>query len=70
MLKPGALLSRCEILRNSNAESDPAADVYVMAFECEDRRYTCPLFRFLPRTHTVVAPAVAEQPAGATVAGC
>jgi hypothetical protein len=69
ILKPGALITRFEILKNSNTESDPQADVYLMAFETQGRSYTCPLFRFLPRTHAVAGSAPAEETAPKSVAG-
>ncbi|HEY1339013.1 MAG TPA: hypothetical protein VGF59_15970 [Bryobacteraceae bacterium] len=58
-LKEGLLLDRCEILRNSCAQSVPDQDAYVVDFEAAGRRYRCPLFRFLPRARTVDAPSAA-----------
>jgi hypothetical protein len=52
-LEPGAILYSCRIHRNSHAEIETGAEVYVMEFQSSRRRYTSPLCRFQPRTQAV-----------------
>ena len=52
-LEPGAILYSCRIHRNSHAETETGAEVYVMEFQSSGRRYTSPLCRFQPRTRAV-----------------
>ena len=53
-LEPGAILSAWKV---SRVEGD---DPYLVHFESGGRQYTCPLFRFQPRTETAEAPAAHE----------
>jgi hypothetical protein len=46
VLDPGAILSGCRILR----DNAPGAEPYPVEFNCEQHRYSCPLFVFQPRT--------------------
>jgi hypothetical protein len=48
MLEPGAVISCCRIHRNCE-DGEP----YVMEFHYSGRLYSCPLFRFQPRTQPV-----------------
>jgi hypothetical protein len=52
-LEPGAILYSCRIHRNSHAETETGAEVYVMEFQSSGRRYTSPLCRFQPQTQAV-----------------
>jgi hypothetical protein len=49
-LEPGGTLCSCEMSRDSAAAG---TDPYVMQFLSAGRLYTCPLFRFQPRTQFV-----------------
>ena len=57
-LEPGAVLSNCRIHRNCE-DGEP----YVMEFQHSGRLYSCPLFRFQPRTQAVPLVWVEEIPA-------
>ena len=52
-LRPGSLISRCRIRRQTQAEVDSGADAYEVEFHADGRAYLCPLFRFQPRTRLV-----------------
>ena len=67
-LEPGAILYSCGIHRNSHAETETGAEVYVMEFQSSGRRYFSPLFRFQPRTQVVDLIWVEGIPARETVA--
>jgi hypothetical protein len=67
-LEPGATLYLCRIHRNSHAETGTGSEVYVMEFQSSGRRYTCPLFRFQPRTRAVELVWVEGIPAREAVA--
>ena len=67
-LEPGAILYFCRIHRNSYAETEAGAEVYVMEFQSSGRPYTCPLFRFQPRTRAVELVWVEGIPAREAVA--
>ena len=49
VLEPGTILSACRILRNHA----PGAEPYVVEFDCDGHRYSCPLFTFQARTQTL-----------------
>jgi hypothetical protein len=53
-LEPGTRLENCRIVPNRLPDADP----YEVEFDAAGRRYTCPLFRFQPRTQAAVAQAV------------
>lgn len=48
VFEPGAVISCCRIHRNRE-DGEP----YVMEFQFSGRLYSCPLFRFQPRTQPV-----------------
>ena len=52
-LEPGAILYACRIRSHSHAETETGAEAYVMEFQSSGRPYSCPLFRFQPRTQAV-----------------
>lgn len=62
-LEPGALLSCCRIHRSSDTEIEAGLETYLMEFESSGRRYTCPLFRFQPRTQAAELVSVEGIPA-------
>jgi hypothetical protein len=49
-LRPGTVVDGFRILRSA----EPDSEAYVVEFECERLRLTCPLYTFLPRTRAVV----------------
>jgi len=51
LLPPGAILTACQIRRT--------AGEYAVEFQSEGRHYTCPLFRFQPRTQPLDSPTAA-----------
>ena len=53
---PGAVLSECRIRRNPFPGADSGTETYVMEFRAADRKCTCPLFAFQPRTQVVDSP--------------
>ena len=48
LLEPGIVISGCRIDRNGEG-----GEPYVMEFRYSGRQYSCPLFRFQPRTESL-----------------
>ena len=63
VLEPGAVLTRCRIHRNHEG-----GEPYVMEFHHAGRLYSCPLFRFQPRTQPVEFVGAESAPAREAVA--
>ena len=57
-LEPGAVVSCCRIHRDRE-DGEP----YVMEFQHSGRLYSCPLFRFQPRTQPIQLVGVSGGPA-------
>jgi hypothetical protein len=49
VLEPGTVISGCRIHRN-HEDGEP----YVVEFQFSGRLYSCPLFRFQPRTQSIL----------------
>jgi hypothetical protein len=60
VLQPGMILSGCRILRSDASGAEP----YVVEFDSDGHRYSCPLFAFQPRTQALTAVAELEPAAG------
>ena len=60
VLEPGSVLSGCRILRNDASGAEP----YVVEFDSDGHRYSCPLFAFQPRTQALTAVAELQPVAG------
>jgi len=53
ILPPRTRIDGCRILSNGVSGATSEREPYEMEFEVSGRRYTCPLFRFQPRTESV-----------------
>jgi hypothetical protein len=62
VLQPGIVLSGCRILRSDASGGEP----YVVEFDSDGHRYSCPLFAFQPRTQALTAVAEVQLAAGAS----
>jgi hypothetical protein len=62
-LEPGVVLSSCQIHRDRQ-DGEP----YVMEFQHSGKVYSCPLFRFQPRTQPIDVVGIGAIPAREAVA--
>jgi len=67
-LEAGAVLEFCRVYRNDATVMEGEGDAYQVKFHSAGHQYTCPLYRFQPRTRLLELVSVEAIPAREAVA--